>query len=97
MEQCLAQPPRHDEGVAAVIAGPGEHEHRSAAIPQDPRDAGRGRTRALHQRLPAGRRFDAAQLRRAVDGKESHRMIIGRGGRIGARVCVRIGGCLVRV
>ena len=99
VEERLAQPARHDESVAAVVAGSREHEDRSAAIPQDPCDAGRGRSRALHQRLPAGRRLDAAHVRRAVDGKESHRTIIGRGGRIGARSRAAPGGAgrVVRV
>ena len=75
VEEGLAQAPRDDEGVAAVVAGPREHEDGSAPRAEHvPGDVGSRRSRALHQRLPAGRFLRAAQLLRSKNGKETHRV-----------------------
>ena len=77
VEECLAQPARDDEGVAAVVAGPREHEHGSVARADHvPRDVGRRQSGALHQRLPAGRGLHSAQFVGAIDRKQAHRNII---------------------
>jgi hypothetical protein len=63
----------HDERVAAVVAGAGEHEDRTPTIgDQCSRQLGRRETGTLHQRrlCPlAGERLDAADLSGEVNGK----------------------------
>ena len=70
VEEAFPQPARQHESIAAVVAGSCQHEDRSVALAEHrPRDIRRGRSRAVHQRCAAGRRFDAAQIGGAVNRK----------------------------
>ncbi len=63
VEEQLAQSARDDECIAAVVAGPRQHEHGSIArTGHADGDVGGREPGALHQRLPAGCGFHAAQF-----------------------------------
>ena len=63
VEEQLTQSARDDECIATVVAGPRQHQHGSLArTGHADGDVGGCEPRALHQRLPAGCGFHAAQL-----------------------------------
>ncbi len=72
LEEPRSQPPRNDESVATVVAGPGKHENGAATLAGDRARLLRGgATGTLHQRLVLRGEFDGAQFGRAQNRRET--------------------------